>query len=83
MSPPVIALLLACTLLVGALIGSVGIGGVLLAPALAFLGGLDVHEAMGTSMWAFVFTGIAGTASFSRRGSLDWAAGSRLRVLRS
>jgi uncharacterized protein len=80
MSAAVVVLLLACTLIVGALIGSVGVGGVLLAPALAFLAGLDVHEAMGTSMCAFLFTGVTGTASFSRRGSLDWSAGGRLAV---
>jgi hypothetical protein len=63
------------TVIVGALIGAVGIGGVLLTPALVYLAGLDIHRAMGTSMLAFVFTGIVGTATYARRGSLDWSAG--------
>jgi uncharacterized membrane protein YfcA len=78
MSPVVVALLVAATLVVGCLIGSVGIGGVLLTPALVYIGGMDVHEAMGTSMCAFVLTGISGTASYSRRGTLDWSSASRL-----
>lgn len=74
---PVLLVVLAVlvTGIVGALIGSVGIGGVLLTPALVYLLGLDIHQAMGTSMLAFVFTGIVGTASYARRGSLDWSAG--------
>ena len=78
MSLPVVALLFVCALIVGVLIGTVGIGGVLLAPALTFLAGVDVHEAMGTSMCAFVLTGVAGTASYARRGTLDWGTGARL-----
>lgn len=72
-----VVLLVAATFVVGGLIGSVGIGGVLLTPALVYLAGFDVHVAMATSMWAFVFTGIAGTASYARRGSLEWGAGAR------
>jgi uncharacterized membrane protein YfcA len=63
---------------IGALVGTVGIGGVLLAPALTYLAGVDIHVAMATSMWAFVFTGIAGTAVYSRRGTLDWSSGARM-----
>jgi uncharacterized membrane protein YfcA len=73
-----VALLVVATFVVGALIGSVGIGGVLLTPALVYLAGFDVHVAMATSMWAFVFTGIAGTATYARRGSLEWGPGARV-----
>lgn len=66
------------TAIVGALIGAVGIGGVLLTPALVYVVGMDIHRAMGTSMLAFVVTGIVGTASYARRGSLEWAAGARI-----
>lgn len=59
-------------LLVGALIGCVGIGGVLLPPALVYLGGLDPHLAAATSVWAFLFTGTAGTISYAGRRSIDW-----------
>lgn len=66
-------LLLAPTaFIVGALIGAVGIGGVLLIPALSAFAGLGIHEAMATALFTFIFTGITGTVLFQRRGSIDW-----------
>lgn len=65
-------LLLIIAFAVGALIGAVGIGGILLIPALATFGGLDIHEAMATALFTFAFTGIAGTLFFQRKGSIDW-----------
>jgi uncharacterized protein len=59
-------------LFVGLFIGTVGVGGILLIPALTYLGGLTVHTAAGTALLTFVFTGILGTALFQRRGSIDW-----------
>jgi uncharacterized membrane protein YfcA len=57
---------------VGVLVGAIGIGGVLLIPALASFAGLGMHQAMATALFTFIFTGIAGTALFQRRGSIDW-----------
>ncbi len=57
---------------VGALIGAVGIGGILLIPALSAFAGLPIHSAMATALFTFTFTGIAGTIMFQRRGSIDW-----------
>ena len=57
---------------VGALIGAVGIGGILLIPALTAFAGLNIHEAMATALFTFAFTGITGTVMFQRRGSIDW-----------
>ena len=65
-------MLLALALIVGVLVGCVGIGGVLLPPALAYVGGLDLHLAMATSMWSFLYTGLVGTMAYSRRNSMDW-----------
>lgn len=65
--------LLAVAVLVGLCIGAAGVGGVLLIPALQVLTPLPVHAAMATALFTFVFTGIAGTALFQRRGSIDWA----------
>jgi hypothetical protein len=65
-------LLLPAALAVGMLIGAVGIGGVLLIPALGAFAGLGIHEAMATALFTFIFTGIAGTAMFQGRGSIDW-----------
>jgi uncharacterized protein len=67
-----LALVLAAALVVGLLIGCVGIGGVLLPPALVYLAGLGFHAAAATSTWAFVFCAAAGTLSYSGRGSIDW-----------
>lgn len=60
------------SLLVGAIIGASGVGGVLLIPALMFFGGLDTHQAMATALFSFLFTGILATYSFQRHGSIDW-----------
>ncbi|MBI2311864.1 MAG: sulfite exporter TauE/SafE family protein [Betaproteobacteria bacterium] len=57
---------------VGILIGAVGIGGILLIPALSAFAGLGIHSAMATALFTFIFTGIAGTALFQRRGSIHW-----------
>ena len=56
-----LASMLVSALLVGLLIGCVGIGGVLLPPALVYVGGLEFHLAAATSAWAFLFCGVAGT----------------------
>lgn len=65
-------LLLVVAFLVGALIGAVGIGGILLIPALTAFAGLVIHEAMATALFTFLFTGFLGTYLFQRRGSIDW-----------
>lgn len=65
-------ILLVSALIVGILVGCVGIGGVLLPPVLAYVGGLDLHLAMATSMWSFLFTGTVGTMAYSRRNSVDY-----------
>jgi uncharacterized protein len=72
------ALVLVVALVVGALIGCVGIGGVLLPPALVYLGGFGFHAAAATSTWAFLFCGVAGTLSYSGRRSIDWRMASWL-----
>jgi uncharacterized membrane protein YfcA len=57
---------------VGLFIGTVGIGGVLLPPALTQLGGLDVHSAAGTSSWCFLFTGGVGALVYARQQVMPW-----------
>ncbi len=56
----------------GLLIGMVGIGGILLAPMLVYGAGMDLHLAMATSSWSFLFAGIAGTIAYARRGTISW-----------
>jgi hypothetical protein len=67
-----LACLLSIAFGVGALIGAVGIGGVLLSPALTAFAALPIQTAMATALFTFIFTGVLGTAMFQRRGSIDW-----------
>lgn len=59
-------------LAVGVLTGTVGVGGVALPPFLTWFAGFDPHTAAGTSSWAFIFTGIVGTAMYARHSSMSW-----------
>jgi hypothetical protein len=72
MSIELFLLLMAIGLATGTLIGAVGVGGVLLVPALVLLGGLDVHDATPVATLSFLFTGIAGTVAYSRQRRIDW-----------
>ncbi len=65
-------LLLIASVCVGGLIGTVGVGGILLIPSLGALAGLSTHAAMGTALFSFIFTGLLGTWLFQRHGSIDW-----------
>ncbi len=69
---PESGLLLLASGFVGFLIGAVGVGGILLIPALVALAGLTPHQASATALFTFLFTGILGTVLFQRRGSIDW-----------
>lgn len=62
-------------LLVGILIGSIGIGGVLLVPALSYLAGIDIHIAIAACMLSYAFSGAVGAVIYARRGTIRWATG--------
>ena len=64
--------MLGSALLVGVIAGCVGMGGILLPPALVYVGGLDFHLAAATSMWAFLFPAAEGTFTYWRRRNVDW-----------
>jgi uncharacterized membrane protein YfcA len=55
----------------GLLIGCIGIGGVLLVPCLS-LAGIEVHAAIGASMFSFIFSGGIGVWLYARHGSIAW-----------
>jgi uncharacterized membrane protein YfcA len=59
-------------LITGTLIGTVGIGGILLSPLLTYLLGIELHLAMASSSFSFLFTGVIGTVSYAKRGSISW-----------
>jgi uncharacterized membrane protein YfcA len=64
--------LVAISLLASVLIGCTGIGGVLLVPCLT-LAGVDVHKAIGASMFSFIFSGVIGVWLYARHGSTEWS----------
>jgi uncharacterized membrane protein YfcA len=65
-------ILLVASAVVGFLIGAVGVGGVLLIPALVAFAGVTPHQASATALFTFIFTGLLGTLLFQRQGSIDW-----------
>lgn len=65
--------LLATAVFVGILIGAVGVGGILLIPAINLLAALPLQTSMATALSTFIFTGIVGTWLFQRRGSIEWS----------
>lgn len=60
-------------LIVGVLIGCIGIGGVLLVPSLTYIGDMQVHVAIATCMFSYLFSGAVGAVEFARRGSIRWS----------
>lgn len=60
-------------LVVGVLIGCIGIGGVLLVPSLTYIGGMQVHVAIATCMFSYLFSGAVGAVEYARRGSIRWS----------
>ena len=73
MSLPLVAALLGIGLAVGVLIGAVGVGGVLLVPALVYVGGTGIHVAIASVMVAYFFSGTVGSIEYYRRGSIRWS----------
>lgn len=57
-------------LLAGLMIGCVGIGGVILVPLLSYAGGIDIRVAIAAAMFAYLISGVVGTAVFAREKSL-------------
>lgn len=56
----------------GFLIGCVGIGGVILVPLLAYVGGVNIHVAIAAAMFAYLVSGAIGTAVFAKEKSIRW-----------
>lgn len=60
-------------LLVGALVGATGIGGVLLVPSLTYFGLVPIHVAIASASFSYLFTGVLGAALYARKGSIRWS----------
>src|SRR5512145_774282 len=59
-------------LLAGVLIGAVGIGGVILVPALVYFGGIPIHAAIAAAMMSYLLTGLIGTLVYAGKNSIRW-----------
>jgi uncharacterized protein len=62
----------------GLMIGCIGIGGVILVPALVFVAGIAIHVAIPAAMFAYILSGIVATAVFARNKSIEWETGTWL-----
>ena len=71
-------LLTTVVFVVGILIGSVGIGGVLLVPALKFLGGITLHTAIPACMLSYMVTGSVGAFIYARHGTINWSMATKV-----
>ena len=60
------------SIFVGILIGGIGIGGILLVPMLTFVFGMGVHEAIGSAMFSYIFSGFVGAVLYARERSIRW-----------
>ena len=64
--------LTAFSVLVGALIGAAGIGGVLLVPFMAFALGIEIHRAIPAAMCGYVLAGAVAAVLYARQGAIRW-----------
>jgi uncharacterized protein len=56
----------------GLMIGCIGIGGVILVPALVFLGGISIKIGIPAAMFAFILSGLVASFVFARNKSIRW-----------
>lgn len=60
--------------LAGMLVGCVGIGGVIIVPALAYAAGIPFQIAIPAASAAYIVSGVIGTVSYARAGHVPWEA---------
>ena len=75
LSPQLLLIVSVAGLFVGTLIGSIGIGGILMVPVLVYLAGIDIHVAIASCMFSYAFNGLAGAWLYARKGSINWRDG--------
>ena len=64
--------------IIGMLIGNAGIGGVLLVPALKYLGDVAIHVAIPACNLSYIVTGTVGAVIYARHGAIDWNMATRV-----
>jgi len=62
----------------GLMIGCIGIGGVILVPALVFLAGIPIQIAIPAAMFAYIVSGLVATFVYARNKSINWSMASWL-----
>jgi hypothetical protein len=67
-----LAAIIGLGLAAGVLIGCIGIGGVVLVPALHYVGGVQIHTAIAAAMMAYLVSGVIGTMVFGNKQSIRW-----------
>ena len=65
--------LMALGLASGLLIGCIGIGGVILVPALVFLDGIPIQRAIPAALLAYIVSGLVATVIFAQQKSIRWS----------
>ena len=55
------------------MIGCIGIGGVILVPALVFLANVPIHLSIPAAMMAYILSGLVATTVFARNKSIEWS----------
>ena len=58
-------LLFVFSFFVGSVVGGTGIGGVLLVPYLVFVLDMDAQTAIASTMFAYIFSGLAATFAYA------------------
>ena len=56
----------------GLLVGCVGIGGVILVPALVYVAGYPLPVAIAAAMCAFIVSGLVGSYAYWKSGAIRW-----------
>ncbi len=60
--------------LAGISVGCIGIGGVILVPALVYIAGVPLHAAIPSAMAGYIWTGVVGTRVFLKRSTFNWSS---------
>lgn len=68
--PPFAIPLAIAGVVIGVLIGSTGVGGVLLVPLLIYAFGFPVQGAVAAALWSYLWSGLLAIALYWRRGSI-------------
>ena len=56
----------------GVMIGCVGVGGVIVVPALVYGVGMPIQDAIASAMMGYILTGVIGTAMYAHARSIRW-----------